>query len=213
MSTPEFIIKHYAGEVIYEVRNFLDKNRDLLRTDVIDMLMNSRNIVRFAFLILNFSHLLTMRFLSFLKHLAKMFRELRCNFEHQRSMSKTGKFVTMKPKTPTVAAKFHDSLSNLLDAMSKYASSKYSLKLALIFSNNFRCNPLFVRCIKPNIKKAPMNFEMKVVLEQLCYTGMLETIRIRKLGYPIRYKFSYFINRLVKLITTYDKSFFNWFYA
>ena len=49
-----------------------------------------------------------------------MFRELRCNFEHQRSMSKTGKFVTMKPKTPTVAAKFHDSLSNLLDAMSKY---------------------------------------------------------------------------------------------
>ena len=62
-----------------------------------------------------------------------MFKELRCNFEHQRSMSKTGKFVTMKPKTPTVAAKFHDSLSNLLDAMS-------------------RCNPLFVRCIKPNIK-------------------------------------------------------------
>jgi myosin heavy subunit len=46
MSTPEFIIKHYAGEVIYEVRNFLDKNRDLLRTDVIDMFINSRNSVR-----------------------------------------------------------------------------------------------------------------------------------------------------------------------
>ncbi len=40
-----------------------------------------------------------------------------------------------------------------------------------------------------------MTFEMKVVLEQLCYTGMLETIRIRKLGYPIRYKFSVFHSR------------------
>lgn len=48
-----------------------------------------------------------------------MFRDLRGNFEHQRSVSKTGKFVTMKPKTPTVAAKFHDSLTNLLDAMSR----------------------------------------------------------------------------------------------
>lgn len=45
MSTPEFSIKHYAGEVIYEVRCFLDKNRDLLRPDVVDMFMNARNLV------------------------------------------------------------------------------------------------------------------------------------------------------------------------
>ena len=113
MSTPEFIIKHYAGEVMYEVRNFLDKNRDLLRTDVIDMLINSRNTVSLVI-----EKLFVLMF--FQQHLAKMFRELRCNFEHQRSMSKTGKFVTMKPKTPTVAAKFHDSLTNLLEAMSRH---------------------------------------------------------------------------------------------
>lgn len=93
-----------------------------------------------------------------------MFKEMRDSTESQRGMSKTGRFVTMKPKTPTVAAKFHDSLGSLLDAMS-------------------RCNPFFVRCIKPNNSKKAMTFEMKVVLEQLCYTGMLETIRIRKLGY------------------------------
>ena len=43
--------------------------------------------------------------------------------QHQRSCSKTGRFVTLKPKTPTVAAQFHDSLANLLDAMSKYVNS------------------------------------------------------------------------------------------
>ena len=50
-----------------------------------------------------------------------MFKDLRDDYENQRSMSKTGRFVTMKPKTPTVAAKFHNSLNSLLDAMSKYA--------------------------------------------------------------------------------------------
>ncbi len=67
MSRPEFGIKHYAGEVIYEVcwnkndqyfscnnflknlfkkvKNFLDKNRDMLRLDVIEMFIGSRNQV------------------------------------------------------------------------------------------------------------------------------------------------------------------------
>ncbi len=40
-----FIIRHYAGEVNYQVRSFLDKNRDLLRSDVIDMFIDSKNQV------------------------------------------------------------------------------------------------------------------------------------------------------------------------
>lgn len=105
---------------------------------------------------------------------------MRDDFENQRSMSKTGRFVTMKPKTPTVAAKFHDSLNCLIETMSY-------------------CNPWFVRCIKPNNKKQSMNFDMRVVCDQLKNSGMLETIRIRKLGYPVRYKFCNFINRYLFL--------------
>lgn len=47
-----------------------------------------------------------------------MFKDLRENYENQKSVSKTG-YVTMKPKMPTVAAKFHDSLKALLEEMSK----------------------------------------------------------------------------------------------
>ena len=60
-----------------------------------------------------------------------------------------------------------------------------------------RCHPYFVRCIKPNTSKTAMLFEEQVVMDQLRYTGMLETIRIRKCGYPIRIKFPVFIQRYV----------------
>ncbi|XP_049851037.1 unconventional myosin-XV isoform X4 [Schistocerca gregaria] len=154
MSGSEFGIRHYAGQVWYNVDGFLDKNRDTLRPDVVELLISSK-----------------------LSMLSKMFHSLRSSHEAAKTINKAnGRFVTMKPRTPTVAARFHDSLQHLLDSMSK-------------------CNPWFVRCIKPNNDKAPMKFDMPIVLEQLRYTGMLETIRIRKMGYPVRLKFAQFVER------------------
>lgn len=50
-----------------------------------------------------------------------------------------------------------------------------------------------------------MTFDLPVVLEQLRYTGMLETIRIRKLGFPIRMRFDQFLERYGCLLTRRER--------
>lgn len=151
----EFGVTHYAGQVWYCVDGFLEKNRDALRQDVLELLGSSK-----------------------LPLIGEMTRQLRAQRDIGKTMPKgtNGRFVTMKPRTPTVAARFSDSLQQLLQSMAK-------------------CNPWFVRCIKPNNDKHALRMDMPCVLQQLRYLGMLDTIRIRQRGYPVRLRFQHFVER------------------
>ena len=51
------------------------------------------------------------------------------------------------------------------------------------------------RCIKPNAHKMPGDFEDGMVLRQLNYSGVLETIEIRKQGFASRIPFENFVYR------------------
>jgi myosin X len=55
--------------------------------------------------------------------------------------------------------------------------------------------PYFIRCVKPNMSKVPDKFDQELIYNQLLYAGMLETIRIRRMGYPIRYTLEDFWKR------------------
>ncbi|XP_045840099.1 unconventional myosin-XV [Meles meles] len=151
MPLPEFTIKHYAGKVTYQVNKFLDKNHDQVRQDVLDLFVQSRTRV-----------------------VAHLFASRAAQAAPQRP-GRSGS-TTRLHKAHTVAAKFQQSLLDLVEKME-------------------RCNPLFVRCLKPNHKKEPGLFEPDVVLAQLRYSGVLETVRIRKEGFPVRLPFQVFIDR------------------
>lgn len=53
----------------------------------------------------------------------------------------------------------------------------------------------YIRCIKPNSKKAELTFDSLDILRQLKCAGMLESIRIRKAGYAIRFNLQQFLTR------------------
>ena len=87
-----------------------------------------------------------------------------------------------RKRAPTLSAQFKRSLDALMRTLGA-------------------CQPFFVRCIKPNELKRPKVFDRDLCCRQLRYSGMMETIRIRRAGYPIRHTFREFVERYRFLIS------------
>ncbi|XP_019380405.1 PREDICTED: unconventional myosin-VIIa isoform X2 [Gavialis gangeticus] len=137
----QFGINHFAGIVYYETKGFLEKNRDTLHGDIIQLVHSSRN--------------------KFIKQI----------FQADVAMG-----AETRKRSPTLSSQFKRSLELLMRTLSV-------------------CQPFFVRCIKPNEYKKPLLFDRELCVRQLRYSGMMETIRIRRAGYPIRYTFVEFVDR------------------
>uniref|UniRef100_A0A8C3MGV5 Uncharacterized protein n=1 Tax=Geospiza parvula TaxID=87175 RepID=A0A8C3MGV5_GEOPR len=86
-----------------------------------------------------------------------------------------------KKKPPSISAQFQASLNKLLETLG-------------------RAEPFFIRCIRSNAEKKEMLFDESLVLQQLRYTGMLETVRIRRSGYSAKYTFQEFIDQFQVLL-------------
>uniref|UniRef100_A0A8C1WV52 Myosin VIIAb n=1 Tax=Cyprinus carpio TaxID=7962 RepID=A0A8C1WV52_CYPCA len=142
----QFGIQHFAGVVHYETKGFLEKNRDSLHSDIIQLVHSSKN--------------------KFIKQIFQADVAMVMPFSNTESIF----------RSLTLSSQFKRSLELLMKTLSV-------------------CQPFFVRCIKPNELKKPMMFDRGLCVRQLRYSGMMETIRIRRAGYPIRYTFAEFVDR------------------
>ncbi|GAA54322.1 myosin VII [Clonorchis sinensis] len=106
-------------------------------------------------------------------------------------------------KSPFLQLLFKDSLATSLESRKRSPSLGLQFKKSLdsLMRTLQSCQPFFVRCIKPNELKRPGLFDRELCVRQLRYSGMMETIRIRRAGYPIRHKFNEFVNRYRPLTT------------
>ncbi|XP_068786795.1 unconventional myosin-VIIa isoform X6 [Struthio camelus] len=156
----QFGINHFAGIVYYETKGFLEKNRDTLHGDIIQLVHSSKN--------------------KFIKQIFQadvaMFLCGYASSTFGQSPTPTPKGAETRKRSPTLSSQFKRSLELLMRTLSV-------------------CQPFFVRCIKPNEYKKPMLFDRELCVRQLRYSGMMETIRIRRAGYPIRYTFVEFVDR------------------
>uniref|UniRef100_A0A8C3XLG2 Myosin IXB n=1 Tax=Chelydra serpentina TaxID=8475 RepID=A0A8C3XLG2_CHESE len=92
-----------------------------------------------------------------------------------------------KKKPPSISAQFQNSLNKLLETLGK-------------------AEPFFIRCIRSNAEKRELFFDEGLVLQQLRYTGMLETVRIRRSGYSAKYTFQDFIDQFQVLLPQNEKT-------
>ncbi|XP_037705030.1 unconventional myosin-Ib isoform X1 [Choloepus didactylus] len=66
------------------------------------------------------------------------------------------------------------------------AGSQFKASVATLMKNLQTKNPNYIRCIKPNDKKAAYIFSETLVRHQVRYLGLLENVRVRRAGYAFR---------------------------
>ncbi|XP_077010620.1 unconventional myosin-Ib isoform X4 [Tamandua tetradactyla] len=66
------------------------------------------------------------------------------------------------------------------------AGSQFKASVATLMKNLQDKNPNYIRCIKPNDKKAAHIFNETLVCHQVRYLGLLENVRVRRAGYAFR---------------------------
>lgn len=87
---------------------------------------------------------------------------------------------------------------------SKYLGGKFRNEMLRLMAELSSCSCHYVRCLKPNELKRKEFFVPTFVFQQIRYLGILDTIRIRKEGFPCRKKFKDFFARFEE-ICWYEK--------
>ncbi|XP_061540143.1 unconventional myosin-VIIa [Phycodurus eques] len=206
----QFGVNHFAGVVYYDSKGFLEKNRDALSPDLIQLVETSSN------------------------------KLLKMVFHNEMSSSNTSTKNTSNPRVVINAPKNTLRQANDSKKQVPTLSGQFRQSLDSLMKTLMACQPYFIRCIKPNDYKKPMVsttqhnttqhntihnnrtrtfshlicvcifvcvyiqlFDRELCLRQLRYSGMMETIRIRKAGYPVRYTFDEFLDRYRVLLKTY----------
>uniref|UniRef100_A0A673LSY9 Unconventional myosin-IXb-like n=1 Tax=Sinocyclocheilus rhinocerous TaxID=307959 RepID=A0A673LSY9_9TELE len=245
---PAFVIRHFAGKVKYQIKDFREKNTDHMRPDIVALLRSSEcsylrqliganPVAVFRWGILR----ATIRTLAVFneagqswaeKHPGNIYGSL-IDFSFDRSEEGPLEafediFATFENKNLTdfLFHWIHCEMGNLIDSHSlKFImgltqhnratrsllhlhtkkkppsiSAQFQASLSKLLETLRKAEPFFVRCIRSNGDKREMHFDDALVLQQLRYTGMLQTVRIRRSGYGAKFTFKEFTDQFRVLL-------------
>jgi len=95
------------------------------------------------------------------------------------------------PATPTPEPT-RTTASGKKMASAASVSLQFRLQLDSLMATLTSTTPNYIKCVKPNPLKAKEIFDPNLVIQQLRYSGVLEVVRIRREGFPVRIGFQAF---------------------
>eukprot|EP00981_Chlorochromonas_danica_P003888 scaffold736_cov197-Ochromonas_danica.AAC.2 len=181
----KFAILHYAGGVEYSTMKFVDKNKDELPKEAMNLL-NGSSIP-----------LLSVLFAPSLPDLpsssSSSSRRVGPGGSAHRSTSIKGGSGGggggggSGGSTTSVGIQFKEQLNSLMESI-------------------YSTTPHYIRCIKPNDRNEADNFHRLRVTEQLRYGGVLEAVRVARSGFPVRLSHGEFFARYRLILTAISSS-------
>ncbi|KAL6113361.1 myo5a [Pungitius sinensis] len=175
MSNRAFIIQHFADKVEYQCDGFLEKNKDTVNEEQINVLKASKE---FPLLVELFHD--GEKAISPTGQVPGTGGRTRLSIKPEKGREKSS-----KEHKKTVGCQFRNSLQMLMETLNA-------------------TTPHYVRCIKPNDFKLAFSFDPKRAVQQLRACGVLETIRISAAGFPSRWTYQEFFSRYRVLMKQKD---------
>ncbi|KAG4097651.1 hypothetical protein H8356DRAFT_1308897 [Neocallimastix lanati (nom. inval.)] len=198
-SQNEFTIVHYALDVTYQIEGFIEKNKDTVSDEQLDLLQKSTN---------EFIKELTQtkddEETSPISPISPINKRMSIGFP----ISSTNKRASFGSGSPVSSKRMSMSIGGFKPKSNKHTLGSIFKKSLIDLMTTIRSTDAhYIRCIKPNQAKEAFEFEPMMVLSQLRACGVLETIRISCAGYPTRWTFQEFVERYFLLINSKNWNF------
>jgi len=177
-ASTEFGIVHYAGKVLYDATNFVIKNTDTLPSDLLDCAKLSSNAI-----IAN-----------------ELTNENMTNPLNKSGSSSIGGH-TKKKKRPKSAQSSTNQQSKKRSSniVAETVWTKFKTQLSRLMETLNGTKTRYIRCIKPNSKKAPLLMEHNSTVEQLRCAGVVAAVTISRSAFPNRLDHISVLNRFKSL--------------
>ena len=164
-SSTTFTVSHFAGQVTYNLSQFVSKNVENNAVDYTGLLMSSKN--------------------DFLK----------ATLGIGSAVSEGAVGYIPWLNNPLVMPQAITGLKTKSIASSNSASSQFAGQLDTMMTSLRATSSYYVKCIKPNDVQSEDVFNAKLVNDQLRYHSVHEVITLTKIGYPERVEFRDFYTR------------------
>nr|XP_040146951.1 unconventional myosin-If [Ictidomys tridecemlineatus] len=186
-----FVIHHYAGKVSYNVSGFCERNRDVLFSDLIELMQTSEQT---ALTVCQAKHGECGTCKSSQLE-GRQTQDITPLGGHSEVCTPCSSSTDPSPARHGCVCFLGGERRGAICApltLPSPASQKQANDLVTTLK---RCTPHYIRCIKPNETKRPRDWEESRVKHQVEYLGLRENIRVRRAGFAYRRQFSKFLQR------------------